>query len=52
MVYSDDVAGDIVKASFGEDLGRDKPGILGSGRRRGASPGTPDSPGRPLDERE
>lgn len=52
MVYSDDVAGEIVKASFGEDLGKGEPGIFGSGRRRGALLGTPDNPGRPLDDME
>jgi len=52
VVYSDDVAGDIVKANLGEDLGKGEPGILGSGRRRGALLGTPDNPGRPPEERE
>ena len=52
VVYSDDVAGEIVKANFGEDLGKGEPGIFGSGRRRGALLGTPDNPGRPLDDME
>lgn len=52
VVYSDEVAEEISKVNFGEDLGSCEPGILGSGRGRGVLLGTSDNPGRPLDESE